>query len=52
MIGDANIKIRQTNQKTLTLWGFSNGKNPPKLIQMPPTFFHPMLGTVTINDCK
>jgi hypothetical protein len=30
MIGDTNIKIRQTNQKTLTLWGFSNGKKSPK----------------------
>jgi hypothetical protein len=44
MIGDAHRKIRQTNQKTLTLWGFPMVKNPPKLIQMPPTIFHPMLG--------
>jgi hypothetical protein len=31
MIGDAHIKIRQTNQKTLTLWGFYNGKKSPKI---------------------
>ena len=44
MIGDAHIKIRQTNQKTLLYGGFTMVKNPPKLIQMPPTIFHPMLG--------
>jgi hypothetical protein len=44
MIGDAHIKIRQRNQKTLTLGGFPTVKNPPILIQMPPTIFHPMLG--------
>jgi hypothetical protein len=31
MIGDEQIKIRQTNQQTLTLWGFSNGKKSPKI---------------------
>jgi hypothetical protein len=50
MIGDAHIKIRQTNQKTLAMYGavhnggFTMVKNPPKLIQMSPTIFHPMLG--------
>jgi hypothetical protein len=37
MIGDAHIKIRQTNQtnqmspQTLTLWGVSNGKKSSKI---------------------
>jgi hypothetical protein len=33
MIGDAPIKIRQTNQKTLTYtyWWFYNGKKSPKI---------------------
>jgi hypothetical protein len=31
MIDDAHTKIRQTNQKTLTLWGFSNGEKSPKI---------------------
>jgi hypothetical protein len=46
MIGDAHIKIRQTNQMSpQTLYGgFPMVKNPPNLIQMPPTIFHPMLG--------
>jgi hypothetical protein len=44
MIGDAHIKIRQTNQKTPLYGGFTMVKNPPKLIQTPPTIFHPMLG--------
>jgi hypothetical protein len=38
MIGDAPIKIRQTNQKILPNQnGFTMVKNPPKLIQIPPT---------------
>jgi hypothetical protein len=44
MIGDAHIKIRQTDQKTLLYGGFTMVKNPSKLIQMPPKIFHPMLG--------
>jgi hypothetical protein len=44
MIGDVPIKIRQTNQKTLPNGGFTMVKNPPKLIQISPTIFHPMLG--------
>jgi hypothetical protein len=43
MIGYAPIEIRQTNQKTPN-GGFTMGKNPPKLIQIPPTIFQPMLG--------
>jgi hypothetical protein len=45
MISDTQIKIRQTYQ-TLTVanGGFTMVKNPPKLIKMPPTIFHPMLG--------
>jgi hypothetical protein len=50
MIGDAPIKIRQTKKKTLVTFvavpdsGFIIVKNPPKLIQIPPTNFLPMFG--------
>ncbi len=43
MIGDAPIKIGETNQQ-LTDGGFPEVKNLPKLIQIPPTIFHQMLG--------
>jgi hypothetical protein len=50
MNGEIHIKIRQTNQKTLAMFGavpnggFTMVKNPPKLIQMSQTIFHPILG--------
>jgi hypothetical protein len=31
MVGDAHIKIRQTDEKTLTQWWFYNGKKSPKI---------------------
>jgi hypothetical protein len=49
MIGDAPTKMRQTNEKTLATYGavpycgVTIVKNPPKLIQIPPTIFHPTL---------
>jgi hypothetical protein len=49
MIGDALTKMRQTNKKTLATFvavpnsGFTIVKNFPKLIQIPPTIFHPTL---------
>jgi hypothetical protein len=49
MIGDAPKKMRETNEKTLASFGavpycgFTIVKNPPKLIQIPPTIFHPTL---------
>ena len=42
--------MRQTNKKTTPTFGavpdngFTIAKNPPKLIQIPPTIFHPTLG--------
>jgi len=50
MIGDAPIKMCQTNKKTLVTFGavpdsgFIIVKNPPKLIQITPTIFYPMFG--------
>jgi hypothetical protein len=50
MIGDAPTKMRQTNKKTLVTFGavpdsgFIIVKIPQKLIQIPPTIFHPMFG--------
>jgi hypothetical protein len=44
------LKIRQTNKKTTLTFGalpnngFTIVKNPPKLIQIAPTIFHPTLG--------
>jgi hypothetical protein len=56
MIGDGPLKMRQTNKKTTLTFGavpnngFTNVKNPPKFIQIPPTIFYPTLGTII--DCK
>jgi len=53
MIGDAPTKMRQTNEKTLATFGavpfcgVTLVKNPPKLIQIPPTIF-----LKTVIDCK
>jgi hypothetical protein len=50
MIGDGSLKLRQTNKKILATpgaipnSGFTIVKNPPKLIQIPPTIFHRTLG--------
>jgi hypothetical protein len=50
MISDGPLKVHQTNKKTTPMFGavpnngFTIVKNPPKLIQIPPTIFHPMLG--------
>jgi hypothetical protein len=56
MIGDAPTKMRQTNEKTLaslgavSYCGLTIVKNPTKLIQIPPTIFHPTLESNF--DCK
>jgi hypothetical protein len=51
MIGDGPLKICQTNKNILSTFaqylipsGFTIMKNPPTLIQIPPTIFHPTLG--------
>jgi hypothetical protein len=44
MIGDAPIKSAKQIKRHLPNRGFAMVKNPPKLIQIPPAIFHPMLG--------
>jgi hypothetical protein len=50
MIGVGPLKMRQTKKRTTPGFGavpnsgFAIVKNPPKLIQIPPTIFHPTLG--------
>jgi hypothetical protein len=49
MIGDGPLKMGQTNKKTTLTFGavpnngFTIVKNPPILIQILPTIFHPTL---------
>jgi hypothetical protein len=49
MIGDAPTKMRQTNEKRLATFGavphrgVTIVKNTQKLVQIPPTIFHPTL---------
>ena len=47
MIGDGPLKICQTNKNILSTFAAVPNtiiKNPPKLIQITPTIFHPTLG--------